>query len=155
MTKKKAKPSSKANPPEETKVDGRSARGSITAEKSALFLAALENGLTITEAQDQAGFSDDAYRRKLKSSAVFSKLVEIAKKKLGILAKSKLALAIAAGDMATVRWYLERKFPEEFRPSFGDGDMPTGLPPGTVVVLPGDYPHPRIVPLPKKDAKDD
>ena len=146
MATKKSKSSSKAVSPEETKVDGRSARGTVTAEKSALFLIALENGFNIKDALAQAGFSDDAYRRKLKSSAVFSKLVDLAQQKLGFLARSKLAAAIAAGDMTTVRWYLERKFPEEFRPSFGDGDTPAGLPPGTVIVLPGDYPHPRINP---------
>lgn len=154
MAPKKPKTPAKADSPEGTKVDGRSARGSITAEKSALFLIALENGFSITDAQAQAGFSDDAYRRKLKKSAVFSKLVELAKQKLGFMARSKLASAIAAGDMATVRWYLERKFPEEFRPSFGDGDSVPGLPPGTVIVLPGSYPHPRINPE-KPNAKDE
>ena len=119
-------------------------RSSITPEKSALFLTAIECGFILKEAQQQAGISDDAYRRLLKRSADFRGKLEAAEMKLIMVARSKVANAISQGDMPTVRWYLERKCPEEFRPKHEPDDVPTHPP--VTVILPGSRPHPRISP---------
>lgn len=127
---------------------GRKGRGrpqSITSEKSAVFLAAMENGFTLKESLIEAGISDDAYRRLLDKSADFRGQKEAAEMKLGMLAKSELAKKIKAGDGTMIRWYLERKCPEEFRLKRED-DF-TDLPQNITVVVPGGR-HPRITPDP-------
>lgn len=45
-----------------------------------------------------------------------------------------------------IRWYLERKCPEEFSTRFVDDRTDNPLAEGTVIVLPGSKPHPRILP---------
>lgn len=151
MTKKKAK--SPASTSQEPKVDGRTLRGSITPEKAAVIIACLENNLNVKQSLIQAKVSQDAYDRKLKSSAAFREAVATAKEMPMILTKAGIMNKLKQEDGSMLRWFAERKAPEEFSPSFGDGDTPPGLPAGTVIVLPGAYPHPRIVPLPK-NAKD-
>lgn len=118
-------------------------KSTITPEVSAKLIVALENGMTLKESLHQAGISDDAYRRKLESSAEFRGQIEGAKMKLAMLARSKLAMSIAAGDMPTVRWYLERKVPEEFRLSHVDEDLPVV---GNVTVIVPGGKHPRFTP---------
>lgn len=119
---------------------------SVTSERSAKLIAALENGLTLTESLEQAGISDDAYRRLLDKSEKFRGEITKAKMKLVMLARSKLAMAINAGDMATVRWFLERKVPEEFgRHSAEQNDGWPYNVSNLKVILPGG-PHPRIIP---------
>lgn len=143
-TKKDGKGKPQSEPPKEKKPRGHPA--SITDHKRSLFLTSIAAGKTIVEACDEAEISESAYKRLKLKSAQFRTEIDVARRKLVIMARSKLAAAIEAGDMATVRWYLERKVPEEFRPQFGDDGTPPGLPPGTVIVLPGSKPHPRIVP---------
>lgn len=106
-------------------------------------MVAIENGLTLKESLHEAGISDDAYRRKLESSAEFRGQIEGAKMKLTMLARSKIAMAINTGDMTTVRWYLERKVPEEFRLSRADEDLPVAD--NITVIVPGGK-HPRFTP---------
>lgn len=117
----------------------------VTPEILSKFIAAIENGFTLKEALVQAGMNDMQYRRVLKRSDNFKRTLEIAEMKLTMAARSKVSKAIDHGDMPTVRWYLERKVPEEFRPSFGDNDFPVGLPAGSTIILPGSKPHPRII----------
>lgn len=106
-------------------------------------MVAIENGLTLKESLHEAGITDDAYRRKLESSAEFRGQMEGAKMKMTMLARSKIAMAINAGDMTTVRWYLERKVPEEFRLSHIDEDLP--IADNITVIIPGGK-HPRFTP---------
>lgn len=115
---------------------------SITPEKSAVLLIAIENGLDLKEALLRAQVSDDAYRRLLKKSAMFRGQMEAAEMKLVMFARSKVANAINQGDMPTVRWFLERKCPEEFRLKRDHDDLPQ-VPPMNII-LPGSRPHPRI-----------
>jgi hypothetical protein len=138
-------------PPSKTKQNGKppsnaGRKPSITPKKRSIFLAAIENGLKVKEALVQANIHESSYKRLKLSSAQFRTEIEVAEMKLTMAARSKVALAIQSGDMPTVRWYLERKVPEEFRPQIGDDGQPAGLPPGTVIVLPGSKPHPRIIP---------
>jgi len=76
---------------------------SITPEKSAILLTALEHGFNLTESLQQAGVSDDAYRRLLDKSDRFREKITSAKMKLTMLARSKIAAAINAGDLPTLR----------------------------------------------------
>jgi len=91
----------------------------------------------------EAGIHTSSYERLKLKDAQFRRQIEAAQKKLIITARSKLAAAIEKGDMPTVRWFLERKVPEEFRPKFDPDDLP---PPNVTVILPGSKPHPRITP---------
>jgi hypothetical protein len=116
---------------------------SITSEKSAKLIVAIEHGFTLAEALQQAEISDDAYRRLLKKSPKFRGEIATAKRKLAMLARYTIANAIKQGDMTTVRWWAERKIPEEFGRQAIERDTNT-LPPGFTVVLPGTKPHPRI-----------
>lgn len=118
----------------------------VTKDMITKFLVCIENGLTVKEARVEANFPRGAYDRLRVKSAEFRDQIEVAEMKLIMAARSKVALAIQSGDMPTVRWFLERKVPEEFRPQIGDDGQPAGLPPGTVIVLPGSKPHPRIIP---------
>ena len=125
---------------------------SITPDKRAIFIAALENGLTITEALMHAEFSEDAYKRLKKKSAQFRTDIEVAKAKLTIKARSNISSSIGKGDVKTSQWWLERKVPDEF--GKGDGDSPlSGLPAGTTIIVPAAGPHPRI--LPEENAKEE
>jgi len=119
---------------------------SITPEKSAKLFAALENGFTLNESLQHAEISDDAYRRMLNKSPKFRGEIAVSKMKLVMAARSKVAQAINSGDMPTVRWYLERKLPEEFNPRRIEDQWDNPLPQGTVIILPGSKPHPRIIP---------
>lgn len=119
---------------------------SITPVKSAKLLAALENGFSLNESLYHAEISDDSYRRLLDKSSKFRGEVAAAKLKLVMAAKSKIAQAVNSGDMPTVRWFLERKCPEEFRFAKSNDGYDNPLPEGTVIVLPGSKPHPRILP---------
>jgi hypothetical protein len=116
---------------------------SITPEKSAILFAALENGFSLSESLAQAGISDDAYRRLLEKSEKFRGEITAAKMKLVMLARSKVALSINAGDMPTVRWFLERKVPEEYG---RQATLNDGLPQARefITILPGNKPHPRL-----------
>ncbi|HVW67060.1 MAG TPA: hypothetical protein VHA78_05025 [Candidatus Peribacteraceae bacterium] len=118
--------------------------GSVTAEKSAIFLIAMENGLTLKEALIDAGISDDAYRRLLDKSADFRGQIEVAKMKLQILAKAGMAKKIKQGDGPMIRWYLERKLPEEFVRRSQEG-VEDDWKKNVTVILPGSKPHPRIL----------
>lgn len=122
----------------------RGRKSTVTPEKTAIFLWAVENGFTMKEAQQESGISQDAYDRHRAKSAEFRGQIEVAKMKLNMVARGKLASAINNGDMPTVRWYLERKIPEEFRPQSGDEGMPL-IPPNMVWIIPGGK-HPRITP---------
>lgn len=125
----------------------------LTPEKLSVFLVAIENGLLLEDALSEAKMSDPQYRRLLKRSADFRAKLAVAERKLHILVKSKIANAISQGDMTTVRWWAERKIPEEFRPQIGDEGNPlNGFGNITVIVPMGNKPHPRIVSDPK-DAK--
>lgn len=55
-------------------------KGSITPEKAAILLAALENGLTVKESLQQAELSQDAYDRRLQKDGKFRGQVAVAKK---------------------------------------------------------------------------
>lgn len=125
---------------------------SITPDKRTIFIAALENGLTITEALMHAKFSEAAYKRLKKKSAQFRTEIEVAKAKLTIKARSNVAKSINKEDPQMTRWWLERKVPDEF--GKGDGDSPlAGLPAGTTIIVPAAGPHPRI--LPEENAKEE
>lgn len=142
---KTQKPSAKSEGNEEPKSKaGRPP--SITPAKRSIFIAALENGLSIKEALVQAKIGESSYKRLKLSSAAFRTEMEVAGMKLTMMARSKLATAINEGDKPTVRWYLERKVPEEFRPAPGDEGNGNPLPEGTIIILPGSKPHPRIIP---------
>lgn len=119
---------------------------SITPEKGAILLAALENGLTLKESLLQAEVSEDAYKRLLKKSEKFRTQIAVAKVKLSILAKAGMAKRIQQEDGAMIRWYLERKCPEEFSTRLVEDKRDNPLPEGTTIILPGSYPHPRIIP---------
>ncbi|MDD5469332.1 MAG: hypothetical protein PHO92_00820 [Candidatus Peribacteraceae bacterium] len=121
-------------------------KSSITHEKAAILIAALGNGLTVKESLLQADLSQDAYERRLKKDEKFRGQIAAAKVKLQILAKAGMAQKIRKGDSAMIRWYLERKCPEEFRPIRDDGGYENPLPAGTTIILPGSKPHPRIIP---------
>ncbi len=119
---------------------------SATPEKLAVLIAAIEHGFSLIESLQQAALSDDAYRRLIKKSPKFRQEITAAKMKLVMLARSSVARSINEGDMATVRWYLERKCPEEFSMRVVKDKSDNPLPEGTVIVLPGSHPHPRIIP---------
>lgn len=87
---------------------------SLTPEKSAKLLIALEYGLNLKESLQLAGISDDAYRRRLKKDPEFRGQITASEMKLIIVAKLSIAKKIYEGDVKTSRWYLERKCPEEF-----------------------------------------
>ena len=118
---------------------------SITPEKRSIFLAAIENGYNIKEALIYAKIGESSYKRLKLKSAQFRTEMEASGIKLIMAARSKVANAINQGDMPTVRWFLERKVPEEFRLKREPDEPP--LPPISVVI-PGSHPHPRIVPEP-------
>lgn len=118
---------------------------SITPEKSAKLLVALEHGFSLQESLQQAEISDDAYRRLLDKSAKFRGEITAAKMKLVMLARSTIAKAINQGDMPTVRWFLERKVPEEFGRHRLEAES-TWPPENMTIILPGSKPHPRIIP---------
>ena len=120
-------------------------KSSITSEKAAILLLALENGLNVKESLIQAGFSQDAYDRKLLKDEKFRGQIAAAKMKLIILAKASLAQKIKQGDGPTIRWYLERKCPEEFGRQALEQEDTSYMP--QYVVLPGGR-HPRITPDP-------
>tara|TARA_R110000868_G_scaffold84663_1_gene238587 strand:+ start:4184 stop:4678 length:495 start_codon:yes stop_codon:yes gene_type:complete len=124
----------------------------LTEEKLSVFITAIENNLLLQDALDEAQISHQAYRRLLKRSGTFRERLRLAERKMHILVKSKIGNAINAGDMPTVRWWAERKIPEEFRPAFGEGDIQVIGNITTVIVPMGNKPHPRILPDPK-DAK--
>lgn len=121
-------------------------RSTITPEKTAILLMGLENGLTVKEALIHAGFSQDAYDRRLQKDVQFRGQINTAKAKLVILAKSKIANAIQSGDMPTVRWFLERKVPQEFGRQVMENDESVSHSNITVIVPMGNKPHPRIIP---------
>ena len=118
-------------------------RSSVTPEKSALFLSSIEAGFTLKESLRQAEITDDSYRRLLKRSADFRLKLETAEMKLVMVARSKVANSINQGDMPTVRWFLERKLPEEFgrHADLEEDSWKKNI----TVILPGSKPHPRIV----------
>jgi len=65
--------------------------------------------------------------------------------KLTILAKANLAQKIKQGDGSTIRWYLERKCPEEFGRQALEREDTSFIP--QYVVMPGGR-YPRITPDP-------
>lgn len=155
MTKSKTPPKAKAPEPkqEEEKNDGRRNRATTTPARVTVFLKGLEDGLTVKESLSIAGYSMAAHARLKLKSVKYREQIEVAEMQMTIKARAVVAKKIAADDLRAATWWLERKVPEEFRPQFGEDGQPLGLPPGSVVILPGDYPHPRIVPIPK-NAKD-
>ena len=128
------------NPSMETR---RGRPNSITPDKSAKLLAALEHGYDLNEAQSHAKISDDAYRRLLKNSGDFAEKVAAAKMKFVMFAKDGAYKKIQQGDGSMIRWVLEHKKPEEYGRQ--SEELHTGLPPNMTVILPGSKPHPRII----------
>lgn len=117
----------------------------ITPEKVSVLLTAFEHGFSTQEALQHANIAKSTYERKKANDPKFRDQIWAAQMKLVLMAKVSLANSIREGDMPTVRWYLERKCPEEFgrhtQPESDDWDMRN-----ITVVLPGSKPHPRIIP---------
>lgn len=116
----------------------------ITPAKASILLAAFENGLNLKQALQHANVAKATYERKRANDPKFRDQIEAAQTKLIILAKAGIANKIRQGDATTLRWYLERKCPEEFGRHVMDHDA-DALPSNIRVVLPmGSKPHPRI-----------
>lgn len=75
---------------------------------------AFKNGFTITKACEVAGISTMTYYNKCKADPAFLDEMERAQKWVEEKARQNVALAISEGDIATTRWFLERRARREF-----------------------------------------
>lgn len=169
-TKPKAKKKAKKlpPPPSETtllsppKVTGR--KSTVTPEATAKLREVFLLDYDVLEACDYAGISDDAYYRRYKKDKVFRGDMDEAQRGLFKSAKTVVATEIIVKKNARVALdVLKHRQPHRYRTKvdLGTGDDEHGrsvLPAGTIIVLPGSRPHPRIVPeppTPKQDAEED
>ncbi len=74
--------------------------------------AAFNNGFNITEACQYAGISNMTYYRWLAEDDQFSYKMSVAQSAPNTKAKSVIIEALKAGDVATARWYLDRRDPD-------------------------------------------
>lgn len=78
------------------------------------IVAAHQRGLNVQETCHQVGIVKDTYYRWLKEYPKLSDDIERAKTLLIRKSKELLMKAVTDGDVATAKWYLERKARDEF-----------------------------------------
>jgi hypothetical protein len=106
----------------------------------------------VEEACDHAGISTKAYYRRLAKDEGFRGEMERSQRGLSKAAKRVVATEIIVKGNARLAFdFLKHRQPERYRTKVGldtrDSENGTSvLPAGTVIVLPGAYPHPRIIP---------
>ncbi len=119
----------------------------------------------VEEACDHAGITSKAYYRRFKKDEKFRGEMEEAQRSLFKSMKRNIATEVIVNKNARLSLdVLKHRQPHRYRTKVdlgGDGEHGASiLPAGTVIVLPGDYPHPRIIPEskappPESDADED
>ena len=81
----------------------------ITNQVVSLLITAFHSGLSVREACWQSGISHEAYYSKLRGDQEFADKMAKAQSRVTVNAKELVAKAIAKGDLAIAKWWLERK----------------------------------------------
>lgn len=89
-------------------------RPEISEESVGKLLDALSWGCSVTDACNFAEISRDSYYEYCKRHPEFSDKCEYLKAATSIHARMAISNAIKSGDVATAKWYLERKHKDEF-----------------------------------------
>jgi hypothetical protein len=79
-----------------------------------ILVACFHDGMTVREACWQSGISHEAYYSRVRSDEQFADTMAKAQSQVTVNAKRIVAQAIAKGDMAAAKWWLERKARDEF-----------------------------------------
>ncbi len=86
----------------------------ITSKVVSLLMTCLGDGMSVREACWQSGISHEAYYSRVRSDEQFADTMAKAQSQVTVNAKRIVAQAIAKGDMAAAKWWLERKARDEF-----------------------------------------
>jgi hypothetical protein len=81
-------------------------------ENETALIASFQNGLNITQACLQVGIQKTQYYREIKRNKRFSDKMALAQQFATTAARHNIVVAINNKDVATSKWYLERKDPE-------------------------------------------
>lgn len=86
----------------------------LTPEVVSILITSFQNGMTVREACWQSGISHEAYYNRARSDTGFADTMARAQAFCTIAARQTVINAIKGGDVATSKWWLEKKAPHEF-----------------------------------------